>query len=599
MAARTQLPRYIPPPTTFLLSRSGATYGIKLLPNKHWNTVRDNVQNNGLRNGGTADVQNSYDRQRYGPNQQTRPQAQEKLQRPPTYVNGPKNVPSYERQQQNGGRINSRGNKHGFLDDDDSEVQKIEHQEFHDAKPDYDRLFEEADEIYENRGKKDGDGSKRSDASEAGNGSSREGMRRRINKDEGYDDDYNGDVDWQKKTEKKNDGKYDWSKNRRRSNSVYDPESTKMRTQEIDQQGGINRGKTGDWNGAGNGGLRERKRGMATPETLEPTNTGNKEVKDTGLGSGEDSQPSTSGSMEEERDSVSSDIVNDDDDDDKSSESSGDEDEEENEGEGSEKESGKGKKCKIKKLKDMFKKCTPKFAEKLLDAIEKRKSDCRIPFDEICKKYKRKNGDPIFTSYSCENGDTKSSFKDSMKKRLRSLVGGFYTKACEGIEKVKDAAEDWLDEIKPKDDGTWSQVEGEHGIRCVAHYDNQIEDSTVYVCSCCFNEVIDRDVHVNVKYFDAQFGCCKPKVVLRSFENRPYYCEKILASMSEKRREWFLKHYGKKHNMRGGVHCISVIPSMEADFLAQQSNLENEDNEEDENVDEEGKNDDGKSDGEY
>ena len=213
-------------------------------------------------------------------------------------------------------------------------------------------------------------------------------------------------------------------------------------------------------------------------------------------------------------------------------------------------------------LNKLIKKCAPKFANKLLDAIENAKNDCKLQFDDICKLHKEKNGKPIFTNYSCENGENNQSL-GLATKGLRNLLGGFYTKACTDIQNLKNAAEDWLDEIKPKEDETWSQLDSEHGIRCMPHYDNQIEDHSIYVCSCCFNEVVDKDAHVNVRYLESQYGCCSPVVVMRSFENRPYLCERILASMSEKRREIFLKRIGKKHHMKSGVHCVSNLPKMD------------------------------------
>ena len=244
------------------------------------------------------------------------------------------------------------------------------------------------------------------------------------------------------------------------------------------------------------------------------------------------------------------------------------EQESKHENEGVKDDQEKAIKRRLKNLNDAIKKCTSKFAEKLLDVLEQQKSDCMIQFDDICKKHEKDNSEPIFSSYSCENGPTTESIKDSIKKKVSGLVGGVYTKACEGADAIREAAEELIDEIKPQDDGSWSQIGGDSGIRCVPHYDNRVEDHTVYVCSCCFNEVIERDAHVNVKYFDPDFGCCKPKIVSRSFENRPYFCEKLLSSMSKKRRSCFLKMYGKKHQMKGGVHCISVIPSMEQECLA-------------------------------
>ena len=227
-----------------------------------------------------------------------------------------------------------------------------------------------------------------------------------------------------------------------------------------------------------------------------------------------------------------------------------------------------------KGLFGILKKCAPKFATKLLDAIEKEKAECAFCLDQFSEKYNehlKQKKQPVFTSYSCENGDTDDNSVRASIKKLRNLVGGFYSKACTEMEAFVETIDDMLEEKKPEEDGKWSAVEGEHGTRYLPQYDNQIEDHTIYVCSCCFNEVVDRDAYVNIKYFGAEYGCCKPKIVSRSFENRPFHCERMLASMSEKRRSCFLKLIGKKHQMKSGVHCVSKIPSMDKEAEGNQN----------------------------
>ena len=539
MSRRTSLPKYIPPPTTFLLSRSGVTYGTKPLPNRHWNLVRTNVQNHRLK-GRDRDENGVpvYDDQRKWR------QIQDTLKEQSHFKDGTRNTKDNGVKRQSGRKAGSESQQKRFLDGDEEEAQAIEQQPIHFAQPDLHNMFDDVDNCNENKEKSKHEGARSTNSNDS--------------EMEGQNGDYDNDVDWQKKIE--NDKQYDWSKNRRRNNSMYDPEIANTRAQEIEQRNNKARSRDRDMHS-------QKYKPSKKPDLV---NKGNEQVNEGGTtvnGYDSDKEYKLSTLAEPESDADEDDNINE-----SNFKENGEEEEDEN---GKRKEGRKKMKSqRLKNLAGAIKKCTPKFAEKLLDALEKQKSECLIRFDDICKKHKKKDNEPIFTSYSCENGQTAGSFKDSMKKKMCGLIGGVYTKACEGAGAIRDAAEEWLDEVTPQDDGSWSQIDGNEGIRCVSHYDNRIEDHTVYVCSCCFNEIIERDAHVNINYFDPDFGCCKPKIVSRSFENRPYYCEKLLASMPKKRRECLLKLYGKRHQMRGAVHCISVIPSMEEEYLAQQAKLE-------------------------
>ena len=550
MSAGASLPKYIPPPSVFLLNKPSTRYGTKPLSNKHWELVRTNVKNHrvqdGKENGHRRSLVQSQD-------------AQKELQK---YANGGHRGTKHNGTEQQNGRRRSNENHNNRSHNDDEERQVMEHEQLHYAQPDFSKIFDDTDRA---QGSKD-ENQNHSDRPSDDKYSRDKGKKASVSQNRDYDD----DVDWQKKVERENGRNYDWSKNRPRNNSVYDPEGTKIRAQKIDQNKSEKRSRengmpaqTGEMR---NGDSRGRNRRTATVQKPELTSQGATQANN--FNSEEEKEPGTSGSLKEKEDTSVQLESNEDE--------HGDEESIGTDGNDEEDESGglnrKTLKKKLKQLNDAIKKCTPEFAEKLLDVLEKQKSDCSIYFDDICKSYK-KNNEPIFSSYSCENGDVTTSTMNSMAKTLGGLIGGVYTKACKGMEAIKDAAEDLLYEIEPEDDGSWSQVGGVNGIRCMSHYDNRIEDHTVYVCSHCFNEVVDRDAHVNVKYFDATFGCPKPKIVIRSFENRPYFCEKLLSSMSAKRRECFLKMYGEKHQMKGGVHCISVIPSMEQEFLEQQERL--------------------------
>lgn len=563
MSARAHPPRYIPPPTTFLLSRSGATYGEAALPNKNWNKVRENVQNNGLKsqNGSSA----------YGDNQGSGNSGHDPQRRQRKgFRNGdarPWGDQSHRMREPNGRAVTNMKERLERPVSEREQQQKIEKQQHHYAKPDNNTEINDNadcdDDKINGRGGKAQTGGER-------NPNETDGDARRVPLTKaGYED----DVDWQKKAD---NGSYDWSKKKRQKGSVYDPEVTKIRAEKIDEEGNQDKNINGslDANGDGlsNGSSQGKDdRWMKRPTNAEATRQEKESSWSNGTEDGDGSRTSvqsetghgSSGSMESDERKPGDEAVESETDSDDQSEDS----KANGEGEGP-------KDGKTRRLKSILKKCRPKFADKLLDAIEEQKKNCTIRFDDICKKHKQKDGTPIFTSYSCENGGEEESFRSSMKKKLRNLAGGIYVRACDGVEKVKEAAGDWLDEMKPNNDGSWSQVEGEYGTRCVPHENNTIEDHTIYVCSCCFNELIDRDAYVNIKYFDAEYGCCKPKIVSRSFENRPYFCEKLLQSMSEKRREIFLKIHGKRHQMRGGIHCVSKIPSMEAEFLAQQSTLQ-------------------------
>ena len=546
------------------------TYGTRPLPNKHWNLVRTNVQNHKLKRRDRSDR-----RVPVNDNQRKWGQLQDMLKG--QSANGTRNTKDNGVKWPNGGKTGSEGQQGRFDSGSEEEVLVMEQEQLHYAEPDLNKIFDDADNNYESKEKSLYEGDRPSNASHDDD-SEKGGKGAEASANEDYDD----DVDWQKKTE--TDKKYDWSKNRRRSNSVYDPEITKVRAEEIDQRKNKARSRDRDLHSLeyepANEDLKRRSKRMTTSRKPELVNKDNEEVDEggtiaSGLNSEEEYNPGNSNSIEEGKDAAAEPEADGDEDHEVTGSNFKENDEEiEDENENRKEGKKKAKSLRLKNLTDTIKKCAPKFAEKLLDALEKQKSDCSIQFDDVCKQHKKKHDGPIFASYSCENGQTADSFKDSMKKKMRDLIGGVYTKACEGAGAIRDAAEEWQDEVTPQEDGSWSQIGGKGGIRCVPHYDNRIEDHTVYVCSCCFDEIIARNAYVNIKYFDAGFGCGKPKIVSRSFENRPYFCEKLLSSMHKKRRESFLRFYGKRHQMRGGVHCISVIPSMEKEYLAQQAKLE-------------------------
>eukprot|EP00794_Sanderia_malayensis_P009924 gene9924-10941_t len=219
-----------------------------------------------------------------------------------------------------------------------------------------------------------------------------------------------------------------------------------------------------------------------------------------------------------------------------------------------------GNKTEMRK-KTFFDKCAPSFVKKVLDAIEKKKSDCLMNLDEIaskCKRHVMEKGEPVFTSYSCENqdgGGGPADFKSSLRNRVSNLLGGFYTRACSGMQ-VKS---DFSNEKEQVKDGTHNAPEEEYGVRDITECANTVPDFTIYICSCCFNEECDRDVFVNTSYLDEIYGCMAPVFVTRSFENRPAHCEKMLARLNKQQREMLLKIAGKKCEMKAGVRCCSKV----------------------------------------
>ena len=265
MSARTPLPRYIPPPTTFLLSRPSVTYGTKPLPNRHWNIVRTNVQSRNLQAGN----RNGHDSTSYGdePKWMRRPKPSEGQQ---NQSNGPQPMRYNGINRQNDGQKNNEYQLKKCEDGEEEEPQIIEHQQLHYAQPDFSRIFDEEDEINENNEEnKHEEARPRTSDHNAGSSKEENGAISTVNED--YDD----DMDWQKKVEKDDNKKYDWSRNRNRNNSVYDPETTKIRAQKIDQTSSEPDGK--DRNEVGSGDVRGRSRRLSTTKRPEIATTGNRQ----------------------------------------------------------------------------------------------------------------------------------------------------------------------------------------------------------------------------------------------------------------------------------------------------------------------------------
>ena len=668
MSVKERNTTYVPPATTFILGRSGASYGQQPLKNKHWDVLREGIKSgqakfpNGGVDKGRGNGGNEYSRRntykdktrrngsKRNNNEQNgdinraqtmqgeRPVNNEKLPNVWNNVRRPHEAQQQQQKQRNGHR------------DTEDQIVMQQDQNYYTA-PDYSKVFDEAD--------RKRDAEKRNSTR---NGSTRNGTKsdgqpqqqrastagllpwQRASLNE-YDD-----YDWQRK--KENAGKTtanDDKDRRRRGSSVYDPEGAKRRTEGIDRRqhnakengngpqdsnlhnnrsrtdesesrkrenreskrqqngsnsksGDINRDKRRLSNGQRNGALehpsqvpmdqengtenrRDNRDGrsarkQSSSEEAKRSDNGTKGYEadesdsiDMSKVNGKQKRPGNpeksmagndTGRTEDEIVATISDKQN-------YSERTSDSDKEGSEVDDEEKQLLEKEE---KGLFGILKKCAPKFATKLLDAIEKEKAECAFCLDQFSEKYKehlKQKKQPVFTSYSCENGDTDDNNVRASIKKLSNLVGGFYSKACTEMEAFVETVDDMLEEKKPEEDGKWSAVEGEHGTRCLPQYDNQIEDHAIYVCSCCFNEVVDRDAYVNIKYFGAEYGCCKPKIVSRSFENRPFHCERMLASMSEKRRSCFLKLIGKKHQMKSGVHCVSKIPSMDKEAEGNQN----------------------------
>lgn len=670
MSVKQRSTTYVPPATTFILGRPGASYGQQPLKNKHWNALREGVKGgqarvpNGYIDKGRSNGGNEYSRQntyngnarrsgstrnneqngvanRMQSKEGERPVNNERLPNVWNSVRregGEKKYPQQQPQQ----------NRNGHRDTEDQMVMQKEQNYY--ATPDYSNVFGEADRNNGTEGKRN---SILNGSTKSGTNSDRQPQQQRESAagllpwQQASLDEYD-DYDWQRKNE--NGGKTaasDAKDRRRRGSSVYDPEGAKKRTEGIEKrqhkanenrhgpqdsksynngsrregserrkgengehrrQPNANRSIRGDVNGS----KRRLSNGQRNDAIEHPSNV--PDDHENGTESRRDNRNAksirkqsypekikgngTRGHEADESDSIEMSKVNgklrrenpeksatDQDDFNPAEDEIGarTSDQQNDSGRASDNEKDESgledeKKALLKKeekgLFGILRKCAPKFATKVLDAIEKEKAECMFCLDQFSEKYKEhldKKKQPVFTSYSCENGDADdNSFKASMNK-LRNLVGGYYSKACTEMEAFVETVDDMLEEKKPEEDGKWSTVEGQHGTRCLPQCDNQIEDHTIYVCSHCFNDVVDRDAYVNVKYFDAEYGCCKPKIVSRSFENRPAFCERMLASMSEKRRACFLKRIGKKHQMKSGVHCISKIPSMDKEAEGNQT----------------------------
>eukprot|EP00795_Rhopilema_esculentum_P006033 gene6033-11407_t len=513
-------PKYIPPITTITIGQSGASFSTKPRSSQLWDTVRDGLGRDGTKKPYYGSAPNGTNRSRQANGTSRSSQAQHSNPYQPKQ-NG---VGSSGKNKRDPSRITLKADQQNQRKYDDiKDEQQLQEEQFHYQTPDYNHIYDALD-------------NQRDGAINDGKPSLK-GQRVLLT----------GDSKIKDNTDNVKQNRADYADSWDREKNIDQDVNQRKRGSERQRSR-----RSGVENRLG----RDSKTEIISTDRKDSDSGNDSESSRYGkyspdemlMGKSNGEAVSTAKRSEEEDLSEIEESI----------QSSSDEIDMDKESENEVEDKSKKKRC----LKRLIKKCAPKFANRLLDAMEKAKNDCKLQFDDICKLHKEKNGKPIFTNYSCENGENNQRLGFA-KKRLQNLLGGFYTRACTDIENLKNAAEDWLDEIKPKEDETWSQLDSEHGIRCVPHYDNQIEDHSIYVCSCCFNQVIDKDAHVNVRYLENQYGCSNPVIVMRSFENRPYLCERILASMSEKRRDIFLKRIGKKHHMKSGVHCVSNLPKMD------------------------------------